>query len=220
MCCKEQKIHGTSRGKDTRPQIPKDTNEALAADGQLNKYSAAFKSVFIDIIVGVCAVTWLVVLSLIPSTKATDISLGLLCMATRTGTPLLWLAEKQSGFVKLAKQGKWIVKNTNQLKVENLKFTFCPVGEDGHKNHSIVEQRIQMLQEAFGEMNMSKIDLGVCEVYNLLLIIKNGINQIPIGARKVGARNRGKFGSIYHRLVSPAMLLELANSERYPTTYI
>ena len=234
-----------AEGRIHEPQIPKETNEALNADGQLYKYFAAFKSIFIDIagpisinhwtknmntrnstkmktyiIVGVCAVTRAVVLSLIPSTKATDIALGLLCIATRTGTPLLWLADKQSGFVKLAKQGKWIVKNTNQLKVENLEFSFCPVGEDGHKNHAIVERRIRMVREAFGEMNMSKIDLGVCEVYNLLLIIENGINQIPIGARKAGARNQGKFNSIYHRLVNPAMLLGLANAERYPTTYI
>ena len=208
-------------------------------------YFAAFKTMFIDmagpitlnhwtrtmntrtntrlsmyIIVGVCSITRAVITALVPSTKAADIALGLLSISSRVGCPLLWMADKQSAFMKIAKEGRWWIKDTHLMKLENLEFSFCPVGASAHKNHSIVEKRIQLIRQAFGQMNLCKSTLGVCEIYNMLLIIESQLNLVPIGLRRAGTKNQGKYNNIFYRLVSPAMLLNSGTAERIPTTFI
>ena len=75
------------------------------------------------ILIAVCSITRAVALTLLSSTKSGHVALGLLSLASRVGTPLLWLADRQSSFVKLAKEARWIVDRTNQLKIENLEFS-------------------------------------------------------------------------------------------------
>ena len=172
------------------------------------------------ILIAVCSITRAVALTLLSSTKSGHVALGLLSLASRVGTPLLWLADRQSSFVKLAKEARWIVDRTNQLKIENLEFSFCPVGGEAHQNHGAVEKRIQLLRQAFGSMNLSRTSLGACEVWSMLHVIEASLNNIPIGLRRCGKRNQAKFNDILHHLITPAMLLNSAHAEAMPLSFI
>ena len=172
------------------------------------------------ILIAVCSITRAVALTLLSSTKSGHVALGLLSLASRVGSPLLWLADRQSSFVKLAKEARWIVSRTNQLKIENLEFSFCPVGGEAHQNHGAVEKRIQLLRQAFGSMNLSRTSLGACEVWSMLHVIEASLNNIPIGLRRCGKKNQAKFNDILHHLITPAMLLNSAHAEAMPLSFI
>ena len=166
------------------------------------RYSSLVKY---HILVSVDALTKFTTFALLSNKDQDSLATGLKIIAAQSGSPRIWMSDRESSVVSIAKHGSWISFENGLASQGGVTIQFCPAPGSSHQNHSSVERKIQSIKECLGSLDLTKTPMDSVMLQNKLFLIADSLNNIPLTCR-IRPPDRKTLGCAITDFITPASL--------------